>query len=52
MMIYDNNYNEEFRHFLKECGHNQGEGFFGKWAWRELMREKFENTKQPEKKCQ
>lgn len=32
----------EFKRFLEENGPNRGQGFLGKWAWHQMMKDQFE----------
>ena len=34
-------YDEELKKFWEENGPNKGTGFFGQWAWKSKMRDKF-----------
>lgn len=32
----------EFKKFIEDNGPNRGQGFFGQWAWYQMMRDRFD----------
>lgn len=39
----------EFKKFIEDNGPNRGQGFFGQWAWHQMMLDKFNEIKSDQK---